>query len=203
MRRPRHISPEERALWEHVTRGDKRIQPPERRGIAPGPAADPAKPPAEPSRPAETRPTLPDFRVGQAVDHGGSRNLIAGLAEDRATLPALRMDARSFEKLKRGKLSPEARIDLHGMTLAQAHPALVGFVLSSHAAGRRLVLVITGKGKERDDHAPIPVRQGLLRNQVPHWLATAPLAPLVLQVQRAHASHGGSGALYVYLRRRR
>ncbi len=57
------------------------------------------------------------------------------------------MDRKSFGKLKRGKLPPEARIDLHGMTLDQAHPALTRFILDSHAKQRRLVLVITGKGK--------------------------------------------------------
>ncbi len=206
MRRPRHISPEERALWEHVTKADKRLpsgankQPsPDRDGGQPSGTAPAPPPPAAPP----IRPSLPDFRIGEGVDHSGSRNLIAGLADDRAELPALRMDARSFGKLKRGKLVPEARIDLHGMTLAQAHPALVRFVMSSHAAGRRLVLVITGKGKERDDAAPIPSHRGLLRQQVPQWLSIAPLAQVVLQVSRAHASHGGDGALYVYLRRRR
>ncbi len=103
----------------------------------------------------------------------------------------------------RGKLKPEARIDLHGMTLAQAHPALNSFILNAHADGLRLVLVITGKGKTRSDSGPIPERIGLLRNQVPRWLDMAPLRPLVLQVEESHRRHGGSGAYYVYLRRPR
>ena len=59
------------------------------------------------------------------------------------------MDAKAFARMSRGKLSPEARIDLHGMTLAEAHPELIGFILNAQAQGLRLVLVITGKGKRR------------------------------------------------------
>ena len=111
------------------------------------------------------------------------------------------MDRKVFARMKRGKLSPEARIDLHGRRLEDAHGALVRFVLSSQASGRRLVLVITGKGKSGPDDGPIPRPRGVLRHQVPEWLALPPLAQAVLQVTTAHASHGGSGAYYVYLRR--
>ncbi len=115
----------------------------------------------------------------------------------------VQMDQKAFGKLKRGKLKPEGRIDLHGMTLDLAHPALTGFILSAHAQGKRLVLVITGKGKQRDDGGPIPVRHGVLRHQVPQWLSMAPLSAAVLQITPAHISHGGTGAYYVYLRRQR
>jgi DNA-nicking Smr family endonuclease len=113
------------------------------------------------------------------------------------------MDKRAFTKLKRGKLAPEGRLDLHGMTLDRAHPALTRFILSSHKQGKRLVLVITGKGKMRDNGGPIPVRHGVLRHQVPQWLQMPPLSQAVLQVSQAHISHGGGGAYYVYLRRQR
>jgi DNA-nicking Smr family endonuclease len=75
-------------------------------------------------------------------------------------------------------------------------------VAEAHARGLRLVLVITGKGKARDDYGPIPTRTGVLRHQVPQWLSSGALRPLVLQVAEAHQRHGGSGAFYVYLRRR-
>ncbi|MGL4321553.1 MAG: Smr/MutS family protein, partial [Paracoccaceae bacterium] len=107
-----------------------------------------------------------------------------------------------FGKMTRGKLAPEARIDLHGMTLSEAHPELISFILNAHSAGLRLVLVITGKGKPKADHGPIPYRTGVLRHQVPQWLRLPPLGPAVLQVSEAHLKHGGSGAFYVYLRRR-
>jgi DNA-nicking Smr family endonuclease len=112
------------------------------------------------------------------------------------------MDRRTFQRIKRGKSKPDARIDLHGMTVAVAHPALTSFVLKSHAAGHRLLLVITGKGRGGEDDDPVPVRRGILRQQVPHWLTIPPLASVVLQVEPAHDRHGGSGAFYVYLRRR-
>lgn len=112
----------------------------------------------------------------------------------------LRMDAKTHRRMNQGKLRPEARLDLHGMTLAAAQPELVHFVMSCHAGGLRLVLVITGKG--RGDHGPLPTRPGALRHQVPHWLHCAPLSRLVQQVQAAHFRHGGEGAYYVYLRRR-
>ena len=104
--------------------------------------------------------------------------------------------------MRRGKLAPEARIDLHGMTLAEAHPELIHFILNAQTAGMRLVLVITGKGKRRDDTGPIPQRVGALRHQVPQWLRLPPLGPAVLQITEAHLKHGGSGAYYVYLRKR-
>ena len=113
------------------------------------------------------------------------------------------MDRKTFGRMKKGKLSPEARIDLHGMTLDRAHSALTRFILTQHAKGRRLVLVITGKGKDRDGDGPIPVRRGVLKHQAPQWLSMPPLAQAVLQVSPAHISHGGDGAYYVYLRRHR
>jgi len=113
------------------------------------------------------------------------------------------MDGRNFDRLKKGKLPVDGRIDLHGMTLAEAHPALTGFVQASHMAGRRLLLVITGKGRTFDGEGLMSARRGILNHQVPQWLRNHPLAPLVLQVTQAHGKHGGSGAYYVYLRRRR
>ena len=113
------------------------------------------------------------------------------------------MDKKAHTRLKRGKLAPEARIDLHGMTLDQAHPALIRFVLTSYTRGLRLVLVITGKGQREDPYDPMPMRRGVLKQQVPMWLRMPPVAQAVLQVTEAHIRHGGSGAYYVYLRRDR
>jgi DNA-nicking Smr family endonuclease len=197
MRRPRHLSPEERALWDHVTRNDARLHP-ER--TVPEPMAAPI--PVAAVRSVEVSPPLSRFSIGEKADHRRSDDLLPGLAEDMARMP-VKMDAKAFGKMAKGKLMPEGRIDLHGMTLAEAHPALRDFILLSHAAGRRLVLVITGKGKVRDDYAPMPVRQGVLRHQVPQWLNMVPLRGLVLQVAPAHQKHGGAGAYYVYLRRQR
>lgn len=128
---------------------------------------------------------------------------LAPAIHDHIRQAPVQMDQKSFVKLKRGKLNPEGKIDLHGMTLDRAHPVLTGFVMNAHAQGKRLILVVTGKGKQRDEGGPIPVRHGVLRHQVPQWLAMQPMKSIVLQIAQAHVSHGGGGAYYVYLRRHR
>jgi DNA-nicking Smr family endonuclease len=155
-------------------------------------------------------PSAPQIRKTTSVIMGkpnpkprrSTHDLMPSLPDQIRKSP-VQMDSKAFTKLKRGKLSPEGRIDLHGMTLDRAHPALTRFILNAHKSGKRLVLVITGKGKMRDEGGPIPVRHGVLRHQVPQWLAMPPLASAVLQVSQAHISHGGGGAYYVYLRRQR
>jgi DNA-nicking Smr family endonuclease len=116
---------------------------------------------------------------------------------------SVQMDKRAFTKLRRGKIKPEGKLDLHGMTLDRAHPTLNRFILAAHRDDKRLVLVVTGKGKKRDEGGPIPTRFGVLRHQVLNWLNVAPLSSVVMQVSQAHISHGGGGAYYVYLRRSR
>ncbi|MFM2388743.1 MAG: hypothetical protein RLZZ437_298 [Pseudomonadota bacterium] len=199
MSRRRGLHPEERALWLTVAKTARPMRPERKEdaseSLAPtltsGPAA---KTPAQPA-------PLPMFTLGEKARTSTAGNVAPSLTETLANAP-LRMDAKAFGKMNRGKLAPEARIDLHGMTLAEAQPELVSFVLNAHAAGLRLVLVITGKGKAKPDHGPIPQRVGVLRHQVPQWLRLPPMGHVVLQVAEAHLRHGGAGALYVYLRRR-
>jgi DNA-nicking Smr family endonuclease len=198
MPRRRHLSPEEAELWRSVARTARPLhadglQMPN--AVTPGPAL-PDTPP-----PAPARPRISAFRVGERQAIPEKRDLVPALPE-RLTDAPLRMDAGTHARMTRGKLQPEARIDLHGLTLAEAHPELIRFILNAQSAGLRLVLVITGKGKRRDDQGPIPQRTGALRHQVPHWLQLPPLGPAVLQVTESHLKHGGSGAYYVYLRRR-
>lgn len=193
MRRPRHLSPEERALWDRVAERAIPLDP-----KRPEQTTDRTKPKPKPRR---SEP-MPDFRVGQSANTARSHDLLPGVT-DRLSRAPVQMDHKSFGKMTRGKLKPEARIDLHGMTMAEAHPELVAFILGSQSLGRRLVLVITGKGKDRDDGGPIPTRHGVLRHQVPQWLALPPLNHAILQVTPAHLKHGGHGAYYVYLRKQR
>ncbi len=195
MRKPRHLSSEERALWDRVAERATPLDP-KRKTRAPDLVAKP-KP-----KPVDIREPVPDFRVGQKTNASRPHDIMRPLVERLAASP-VNMDNKSFGKMKRGKLKPEGRIDLHGMTMAQAHPALVSFILGSQLQGRRLVLVITGKGKDRDDGGPIPTRHGVLRHQVPQWLALPPLSQAILQVTPAHIKHGGHGAYYVYLKRNR
>ena len=196
MRKPRNLSPEERALWDRVA---ERTTPkhPARGEVTPDPIQR-----QKPKKPVVIREPVPDFRVGQKANIARTHDVMRPLVDRLAAAP-VNMDNKSFGKMKRGKLKPEARIDLHGMTMAEAHPELVAFILGSQSMGRRLVLVITGKGKDRDDGGPIPTRHGVLRHQVPQWLALPPLSQAILQVTPAHVKHGGHGAYYVYLRRNR
>ena len=195
-RKPRHLSPDERDLWNIVA---GRAKPLHRSQIGPDDSAPvPKKSPED----RVTSPTIPPFQVGGKADPSRPDNIARPLAEQLAAAP-IAMDSRNHRRMTRGKLKPEARLDLHGMTLAEAHPELTAFILGAQATGKRLVLVITGKGKDRDEGYAIPVRHGVLRHQVPQWLALPPLKQAVLQVTPAHIRHGGQGAYYVYLRRLR
>jgi DNA-nicking Smr family endonuclease len=194
MPRRRHLSPEEADLWRTVAQTARPMHSGKLHLPEPTPAPEP--PPL-----AHAKPRLSPFLLGERQRTTEKRDLAPTLPDLLGQAP-LRMDAGTHAKMTRGKLAPEARIDLHGMTLAEAHPELIRFILNGQSAGLRLVLVITGKGKRREDSGPIPQRMGALRHQVPHWLHLPPLGPVVLQVSQAHLKHGGSGAYYVYLRRR-
>lgn len=191
---PRRLSPEEEELWQRIAARTRRTKPETRPSLAPGP-------PPESKRPASPEPIAP-IRMGASDARPPGHDLASPIGHVLRAAP-LRMDSKSHKRMVRGKLVPEARIDLHGMTQAAAHPALTRFVLDAQTRGLRLVLVITGKGRPGDDDGPVPVRLGVLKHQVPHWLASGPLRAVVLQVTEAHQRHGGAGAYYVYLRRNR
>jgi DNA-nicking Smr family endonuclease len=149
---------------------------------------------------------LRSFRIGEKLHTPTSTpHHVENDISERITQAPVRMDHATHRKMLRGKLKPEARIDLHGMTLAQAHPVLIHFIIDSFDAGHRLVLVITGKGRGGADDTgdgPMPIRRGVLRQQVPGWLHAPPLGAIVLDIREAHQRHGGGGAYYVYLKRR-
>jgi len=117
------------------------------------------------------------------------------------------VDGRTAERLRRGMMEPEARLDLHGFTEATAHGALIAFLRSAQMRGHRLVLVVTGKGaKEADPYAPFDLElaarsRGVLKSMVPRWLCEPALGGIVADSRAAHRKHGGAGALYVYLRK--
>lgn len=183
-RRRRGLSPEEHRLWAQVARGVTplrgRSYPPE-----PEPGGGPAAPAAaagtaEPTtllarRPAAAKPEPP---------------------------PLVPVERRTLLALRRGSRAVDAVIDLHGMRQAEAHDTLMAFLRRSQAAGHGLVLVVTGKGGAAVGRAPFDER-GVLRRVVPHWLRLPDLRSLVLGFEEASPQHGGSGALYVRLRRSR
>lgn len=181
MNRQRQASTEEVRLWRLATRDVLPLagRPwPEEEPVPSAPAL-PAEPPARDRQtivPAQKspKPAMPPLAVGE--------------------MPGV--DRRTGDRLRRGRLDIDGRIDLHGMTQAEAHVALMAFVHRGWREGRRCVLVITGKGMFSEVG-------GILRRAVPRWLAEPPLRPMVVACQPAQPKDGGEGALYVLLRRRR
>ena len=192
----RKLRPDEIELWKQVAAKTERLETSTRAASL---DLEPQFVPAPKRRKLIETLTKP---TGKPSKPTARATLIPAIADEVRKAP-VQMDRKAFDQMKRGKLKPEGRIDLHGMTLDRAHPALTRFILSAQSSGKRLVLVITGKGKSRDDGGPIPVRFGVLRHQVPQWMAMPPLSSAILQVTQAHLKHGGGGAYYVYLRRTR
>jgi len=195
-RTPRGLDPEERELWQRIARTTTPLERQTSKTIAP------FAPGIEDEAVPRKRPATKPFAIGTKSDTALPNNNLRHGQKPPPGAAQINMDRKAFHKMKRGKTVPEARLDLHGKTVAVAHGALTAFILTAQAEGKRLVLVITGKGRTKDDAGPIPARPGILRQQVPHWLAQPPLHSAVLQVSQAHQRHGGSGAYYVYLRRR-
>ncbi len=209
-RRRTPLTPEDRALWRAAMRGAQPL-PPDLRGAPPKPPADPpaktpAKTPANP--PADPPPEPParrSIRPWPVPVPPLTVKRSAPLVSDRSSGRGL--DGRTHTRMKRGQLEPEARIDLHGMSAERANLALQGFVGNALARGLRLVLVITGKGGARRGDGPAAPFMlpppGVLRRNAPRWLRYGPHGREIVGMWPAHQRHGGEGAMYVYLRRRR
>ena len=161
------------ALWGEITRSIKPLK---------GRKAAPVHVGSDPPARKVARPVSP---VPQAP------------APRSAPPPLAPMERRMRQRLSRGSAGVDARLDLHGMRQAAAKPRLENFLKNAQARGHTLVLVITGKGGGDDPE------RGVLRRQVPHWLALPELRSLVVGFEEADRGHGGAGALYVRVRRER
>ena len=188
VRRPRRrlLSEEDRALWDAVK---KSVTPLEKPRPRPAPAPKPPEP--VPEMPAPPAAPLPPGKAKR-----GPAPAVAAAKPAPAPLPA-GIDRRTQRALRRGRMDIDDRIDLHGMTQEAAHYRLIGFLMEAHRRRLSVVLVITGKGDGSWDG------RGVLKRVVPGWLKVAPVAALVAGFAEAHAYHGGAGALYVRLRRKR
>ena len=139
--------------------------------------------------PAPTRKNLAPTPPTQAAPRTAPvKPLEAGTAAD--------LDRRTMDKLRKGRLRPEARIDLHGMTASRAHAALNEFLASAHGAGKRCILVITGKGSLKEGG-------GVIRRELPAWLNAPDNRTRIMGFAQAQPGDGGGGAFYVLLKRRR
>lgn len=115
---------------------------------------------------------------------------------------APQIDRRTEEKIKKGKMPIDARLDMHGMTQAQAFEALKTFINTSFERNKRCLLVITGKGKSKSTSEDwLTPSQGVLKQKLPDWLADKTFIGKILKHYPAHPKDGGGGAFYVYLRK--
>ena len=178
-RRKRSLSEEERRLWDSIA---KQVKPLRRSPRLVRPRAIEAETP-------DVAPATPQ-RAPSPVK-------IAMPPKPHAP-PLAPIGRRERAQLSRGRKEIDARIDLHGMTQTRAHRALFGFLQRAHHEGFSFVLVITGKGKLGAES-----ERGVLRRQVPQWLALPEFRALVVGFEEAHVGHGGEGALYVRVRRAR
>jgi DNA-nicking Smr family endonuclease len=179
VRRKRALSEDERALWDSIARQLKPLRGRPRLSRIDAADSQPSVPAVKPPPPASPQP------VKRAVK----------LATSMSPPPLTSLGRRERAHLSRGRKDIDARIDLHGMTQARAHHALLRFLQQASHDGLSFVLVITGKGRAGD------TERGVLRRQVPHWLSLPEFRSFVVGFDEAHIGHGGEGALYVRVRR--
>lgn len=175
-RRRVELSEEDRIVWTAVARTAKPLKG----------KALPAEAIAEPVTKAENE------KLFRETLQAAAPPVAAPAAKPKAA--PRHFDQQTRDKLTKGRLPIEARVDLHGMTQGEAHGLLFSFLQRAHSAGIRYVLVITGKGASFGS-------EGALKRAVPAWLATPLFRPLVSGHDDAARQHGGSGALYIRLRR--
>lgn len=130
---------------------------------------------------------------------GGEAGLLVAPPAPPLRAVARDMDKRSQTKLKRGEFPIDGTLDLHGLSEARAHHRLIEFLLTHHQRQSRCLLIITGQGR----NTATGRAEGALRRNLPRWCQEAPVAPFILSVEQAQTKHGGNGAFYVLLRRKR
>ena len=106
-------------------------------------------------------------------------------------------DSKLMARLKKGEFPLQNHIDLHGLTRREAREKVVQFILESYRSGLRCVLVVHGRGRNSEDHIPV------LKERLPYWLTRGPARKIVLAFSTARPYDGGSGAIYILLRKRR
>ncbi|MGA7325998.1 MAG: Smr/MutS family protein [Rhodomicrobium sp.] len=189
-RRKRTLSQEELELWSSVTRSAKpwkRIElTPLEEGAAPATREVSGANPAQ--RPETLRPPNSQRQQNQ-----------------HSAPPPASFDYRIGKKIARGQREIDARLDLHGLRQREAYEELRRFVVHCHVKGYRHVLIITGKGGTQAKRSARDFWEaeeaGVLRRLVPHWLSEPVLSAYIVSFTESAMKHGGSGALYVIIRK--
>jgi DNA-nicking Smr family endonuclease len=174
----RPLSAEERALWAKVIASVSPLHPERLEPAGPHEARPEPKPAPKPRAP---RPVAP-----------------ASVARPKPQ-PGQTLDGTWDRKLSRGAVQPDVTVDLHGHDLAGAYDLLDTRLEQAIAMGDRVLLLITGKPPKGEP----PIARGRIRAAVGDWLAASRHAGAIAAVRGAHPRHGGSGALYIILRRTR
>lgn len=195
----RTVSEDEARLWQHATRSLAPVKAKPRIAAGSAAVAEGASPPRAVEPPAPPA----EVRKAQAAK---SKPAAPAKAKPGPPAPLADFDRRKARQIASGKIEVDARIDLHGLTQRDAHAALRGFLFAAHAKGHKTVLVITGKGGTGEPAdglgALLGERQrGVIKRNVPHWLEEPDLRAIVLSHTQAGVRHGGTGALYVRLRK--
>ena len=196
----RHLDDDEAADWDHTARS---IEPLKRAKSRVHKALE-----VEIGTIARARPKAIDAaKAGPAPKSSSAKAHAPPPLKATKAAPIAEFDRKKAKKIRSGQIEIEARIDLHGLRQDDAHMSLRAFLVRAQRAGKRWVLVITGKGKlaDRDDEAPFDMTRnrdrGVLKRNVPRWLEEPDLRTLVVSYTTAAISHGGDGALYVHLRK--
>ena len=174
------LSPEDRALWAQVTRDLKPL--PDR--LEKTKESKPIPPPTSNRPDSRSSPKAAPEPTRRIAERPLARGDAAGV------------DRRQVQRLKRGQTPIDGTLDLHGCTQAEAHRRLGRALAEAQAAGKRCLLVITGRGVGK-------AAGGVLKTEVPRWLNQSPNRDRVLAFDTAQPKHGGDGALYVLLKRKR
>ncbi|MXP26647.1 DNA mismatch repair protein MutS [Altererythrobacter indicus] len=203
MKPPRGLSEEEAALWARVTASVEpmhRAAPPKGKAVAMPKATSPTRPVKSQTAPA-SRPIWPPA-PGQDFQPRKSSTPAVKVVSPPPPKFGEGLDSTWEKKLSRTGVAPDFTLDLHGHTLDAAHQRLEWGLAQAKAMGARVVLVVTGKPRnaEAADRAD---RRGAIRAKILDWLASGTHASDIAAIRNAHRRHGGSGALYVILRRRR
>jgi DNA-nicking Smr family endonuclease len=201
-----NLSKEDQAVWENTAQTLKPLRGAKARVLAKD------RETGEPERLAVLRSAPPSdaerYALGSSRPLKSEGQFPAPQVTPKSSPRPVAFDRKAARRLKIGRADIEARIDLHGMRQQEAHSALTRFLLSSSAQGLRYVLVITGKGApgRRTDDSGFGFgdreERGVLKRNVPQWLAEPALRKVVVSFGNAAPSHGGDGALYVHLRSR-